>query len=231
MTKRTSLHAWAMRFGLCGLLLLGLPTPALDAVAQTAQATQTAPAPQPTPPLTYQQVLDLLKNEVPETEVKAQIVRFGVDFELTREQTITLSKAGASLELFDVIDNNRFQELIISTPQNGGDCKEQTRVLGRSIKISGSHLWIFARRQGLAGWWPQGGEVYIESDGTWKQNVWLGQPHDVGFNFEIKALWVNDTVHQDMLNYLTRGDRENHYPPISLPDGTLSAQVICNKIN
>lgn len=223
MTKRTSLNAWATRFGLCVLLLLGLPTPALDALAQAPQA------PRPTP-LTYEQVLDLVKKEVPEAEIIAQVERFGVNFELTRKQERKLLRLDVSDDLLDAIDNNRFQELIITSPQNGGDCKEQTRVIGRGIKISGSHLWIFARRQGLTGWWPQGGEVYIESEGTWKQNVWLGQSQDVGFNFEIKALWVDDTAHQDMLNYLTRGNNENHYPPIPLPDGTLSAQVICNKV-
>ncbi len=93
MKKRTSHYAWATRFGLCVLLVLGLMAPTLDAFAQQT-------------PLTFDQILGLIGDEVDETEIIEQIEKFTVDFGLTRENMQALIRAGAGDPLLDAIENN-----------------------------------------------------------------------------------------------------------------------------
>jgi len=181
-------------------------------------------------PVTFDQIIDLLKNKVKETEIKNQIEQFKVDFDLTPESTAKLVRAGASDELLKVIKTNRSGELVITYPRNGEECGATTRVEGRSMIIPDKFLWIFAHRKGLSVWWPQSGVVLVEKNGTWVQGVNLGEPRDIGFDFEIKAMWVDATVDRRMKDYLANGEKTGQYPGIPLLEGSPTAEVTVRKV-
>jgi hypothetical protein len=188
-----------------------------------------AHAQSPQQPFNLDQLIGLLKNKVAESEIKKQIEQYKVDFELTSENMRALIVAGASDQLLKVIEKNAYQELTITAPKNDEEVGSAIRVEGKSKKFSGKHLWVFAQRKGLSVWWPQGGEVKPEQNGEWMQGVFLGESQDVGFNFEIVAKWVSESIHKDMITYLQTGDTTGRYPGIRLPDGSPEARITVKK--
>ena len=180
-------------------------------------------------PLTYNQILGLLKDGVPCASVVEQVERHKVDFTLDTDRIFELSENGGCRELVQAIRVNLFQPLMISSPQNGTDCRQVTRVMGRGVPQTGKHLWLFAHKAGLVVWWPQGGEVRINSEGMWMQNVTLGNEHDAGFDFEIQALWVTPQIHRDLMNYLLKGEQEGSFPGMALPNGSPAIQITCTR--
>ena len=71
----------------------------------------------------------------------------------------------------------------------------------------------------------------VREDGKWVIGVYLGQHRDIGFDFEIKAIWVDGDTHRKLQHYLERGEMSGIYPPIPLPEGNLSAQVTVRKVS
>jgi hypothetical protein len=180
-------------------------------------------------PFSSVQVIGLLDKKVPEAEIKKQIEQYKVSFELTVENTRALLRAGASDELLRVIENNLYRELVITSPKNDAEAGSVIKVQGRSKKFSGKHLWVFAQRKGLSVWWPQGGEVDLDENGEWMQSAFIGQPQDVGFKFEIAAVWVTESIHKDMIDYLQSAEKSGRYPGIRLPDGVPAVRVTVRK--
>ena len=176
-----------------------------------------------------EQVTSLLEKKVAETEIVKQIERYKVSFELTRENLRTLIRAGASDELLKVIEINLDRELIITSPKNEEDASSVLKVFGRSKKVPNKHLWLFAQRKGLSVWWPQGGEIAVDDHGEWMQSAFIGEPRDVGFKFEIVAMWVSDSTHQDLTNYLQSVEKTGQFPGIRLPEGSPVARVTVKK--
>lgn len=183
-------------------------------------------------PFSLKQVISLLQENVEEPEIIEQVNKFKVNFALTRENTRDLIRAGASDDLLDIIEGNFLSDsLAITSPRDGDEAGSVLRIKGVSQKFPGKHLWLFAHRKGLAVWWPQSGEVFIEENGKWMQNVFLGQKQDVGFTFEILAIWVDGDVNGELKNYLIRGDASGSFPGIRLPDGGPKTQVAVKKVN
>lgn len=181
-------------------------------------------------PLTFEQVVKLLEEGVPDAEIQKHVEEYRVDFGLNTEDSLTLFELGASRELIRVIENSRHSELVITSPRDGSNCGATERVEGKSTVPPDKHLWIFAHRQGLRLWWPQVGEVRVEEDGTWKQTIFVGQPQDIGFDFEITARWVDSRQSTDLEGYLQRGETAG-YPGLPLPEGAPTATVICSKVS
>ncbi|RMH17290.1 MAG: hypothetical protein D6696_16105 [Acidobacteria bacterium] len=180
-------------------------------------------------PFTLDQVLELLEAKADQEEIIEQIESHKADFELSRENLTALVRAGASDALLEAIEAHPYQPLVITSPAEGAEVGAYARVTGRSQPIPGKHLWLFAHRKDLAVWWPQSGEILLEEDGTWQQSAFLGQPQDVGFDFELVVRWVSDDVHRRMVDYLSRGEATGHFPGIRLPDGEPSATVTVRK--
>ncbi|HAJ80775.1 MAG TPA: hypothetical protein DCO75_13515, partial [Fibrobacteres bacterium] len=143
----------------------------------------------------------------------------------------------------DAIQNNRInannsrneagaaqEQLKITFPYNGYKCGQQLRVQGTSTKIPGKYLWVFVHRSDIMGWWPQTNAVKIRADGTWLQTVGIGQPQDIDFEFEIKAIWLNEADHNNMVQYMRDGTKNNDWPSIELPEGSPSAIVTVTKV-
>jgi hypothetical protein len=175
------------------------------------------------------QVTSLLEKKVAESEIVKQVEQYKVNFELTRENLRTLIRAGASDELLKVIELNLDRDLVITAPKDKEDAGSVIKVYGRSKKVPNKHLWLFAHRQGLSVWWPQGGEIEPDDRGEWMQSAFIGESRDVGFKFEIVAMWVSDSIHKDLTNYLQSVEKTGEYPGIRLPEGSPIARITVNK--
>ncbi len=183
---------------------------------------------------TLEQIIKLLnEGKITQSEMIQQIEKYKVDFKLETNEAIKLTRAGASDELLESIKKNyiTIEKIVITSPSNGEECGATIKVEGKSEKFPNKFLWVFSHRADLTDkWWPQTGVVKVNEDGRWLIGVTLGQPQDVGFNFEIKAIWVDKNIHNQMEEYLVSGEKTNSYPPIRLPEGEPSAQVTIKKV-
>ena len=180
-------------------------------------------------PFSVQQVTSLLEKKVAESEIQKQVEQYKVSFELTRENVSALTRAGASDQLLKVIEGNLYRDLVITSPKNDEEAGSVLKVYGKSKKVPNKHLWLFAQRKGLSVWWPQGGEIELDEKDEWLQSTFVGQPQDVGFKFEIVAMWVSDSVHKDLIDYLQTSEKTGRYPGIRLPEGSPVARVTVRK--
>jgi hypothetical protein len=89
---------------------------------------------------------------------------------------------------------------------------------------------VVCAKKGLSVWWPQGGEIEVDAGGEWMQSAFIGEPRDVGFKFEIVAMWVSDSTHQDLTDYLQSVEKTGQVPGIRLPEGFPVARVTVKKM-
>jgi hypothetical protein len=180
-------------------------------------------------PFRSEEIVTLLKKGVEQAEIKKQIEKYRVRFVLTPEKVRELIRAGATDELLDAIEKNQFEELAITSPSPDASVSAIATVYGKSQRFNGRSLWLFAQREGLTVWWPQGGEVQVDASGAFMQSVFLGQQQDVGFKFNIVAQWVDESVNRDLVNYMRRAEETGKYPGILLPPGSPVTQVKVRK--
>lgn len=183
-------------------------------------------------PLSCDEILKLLKSKADQSRIIEQIKNLRVDCDLNSNTKMyrELVLAGASVELLEAIKNNPYTDIVITYPKPGTEAGATIKVEGKSKEIKGKYLWVFAHREGLEVWWPQGGTVQLKENGEWRQGVFLGQPHDAGFDFEIIVMWVDEKTNREMKDYLAKGEKTGHYPGIPLPDGSPSAKVTIHKV-
>ena len=180
--------------------------------------------------LTMEQIVKLLEKDVEQEIIIENVKKYGSDLKMNTETISKLVRAGASDQLLKVIENHPCTALSITFPENGTECGSATKIEGTSKKFSGKFLWVFAHVKYLTNkWWPQVGAVKVADDGKWETMAYLGGSQDVGFDFEITAIWVDESTNQMLSNYLNRGDQTGHYPPMQLPKGSPSATVILKK--
>ena len=182
-------------------------------------------------PFSLEHVLQLIEAETPETDIINQVEEYKVDFALDTENMRALIRAGASDALLEALERNPYRDLTITFPANGAEVGATLTVEGRSRANPGKHLWLFAHRKGLAVWWPQIGEILLDADGSWIQSAFLGQARDVGFDFEIRAIWVDAGTHNQLTSYLAHGAQTGSYPGMALPAGSPSAQITVEKVS
>ncbi len=166
----------------------------------------------------HQEIIQLLKN-----------IKTTCDFSNNTEMVILLANAGADQNLLDAIIQYKYAELIITTPHSGDDVGSTIRIEGTSISINDKHLWVFLQREGLQVWWPQGGEIMVKSNGSWRQGAFVGSSKDIGFDFNITALWVDNNVNRELKDYIAETSVSGNYYGIPLPEGSPSATIIVHK--
>lgn len=181
--------------------------------------------------LTLEQVVGLLEKNVDQAEIIKQVKKFGVDFDLDRKATTQLVRAEAIDGLLEAIEKYTCAApVIITSPKSGEEVGATVKVEGNSKVFEGKFLWVFAHREGLTVWWPQGGTIKVKEDGSWRQGIFLGGSQDIGFDFEIRAIWVDDNTNRNLSDYLAKGEKTGHFPGIPLPDGYPMAEIIVHKV-
>ena len=183
-------------------------------------------------PFSCEEILKLLEGKTDQSRIIEQLKRFRTNCDLAAntEMLREIVIAGGSVELLDAIKKYPYSDIFFTYPKNGAQVGATIKVEGKSTRINGKYLWVFAHREGLEVWWPQGGTVNVKENGEWRQGVFLGKPEDIGFDFEIKAQWVDEKVNRQLKDYLAKGEATRHYPGIVLPDGAPVAKLIVHKL-
>src|SRR5574341_433263 len=107
----------------------------------------------------------------------------------------------------------------ITSPEDGNKAPISNVVSGTISDglPQGQYMWVVINPQKAPGlWWPQGGRITL-SKGRWDVQAWLGIEQDIGTEFDIAVILVNEKDNQYYNNYLETGQRTGSFPGIPLP--------------
>jgi hypothetical protein len=118
--------------------------------------------------------------------------------------------------------------LEITSPHSTETVSDNGNVEGVAKNLpAGSHLWIFARRSGLAIWWPESGdEIIPDKNGRWKSFVTYGTEQDAGAQFDITAVAVDDRANADLRGWFDTAAKTGRYPGIRIPESRCITQMV-----
>jgi len=181
-------------------------------------------------PLSIEQVLQMEKDGLPDSEIISSIKKNKVDFYFNRQAERTLIIGDVSDEVIDVVKENPPSSIQISNVKNGDSVNVyELDLQGISENVEGRKLWFFSHNKDLVDmWWPQGQSIHIEPEtNKFSTKVLLGMPNDGGGLFEIYGVWLEEGDHQKIVDYIAeQNSMENpKWPPMSLPSGTPSIQI------
>ena len=183
-------------------------------------------------PYTCEEIIKLLEGGMEHQEIINNLknLKTTCDLNNNTEMMIKLVNAGADKNLLDVITQFKYAELIITAPNAGAEVGATIKIEGTSIPINNKHLWVFLQREGLQVWWPQGGKVMLKSDNSWRQGAFVGSSQDIGFDFNVKVLWVSDKINRDLKDYVAKTSTSGDYYGIPIPKGSPAASIIVHKV-
>lgn len=122
---------------------------------------------------------------------------------------------------------NAEYDIKITSPKDSSHVGRNVVVEGTAIVPAGNYIWAVARHQNFEPlWWPQR-EVKIDSKTKkWKTTVSLGEPHDVGWYFDIGIITVNAEGHQKLMDYWVKAMETGDWRPIQIPKTTSPPRII-----
>ena len=108
----------------------------------------------------------------------------------------------------------------ITDPERDGiEVGREMDVKGRAIIPPGKYLWILVHRtKGFKRvWWPQGEAEIDPVSKKWEAHVVFGMPRDIGYDFEIAAIVVNEKEHLKLQDYWEKAMQSADWKPILMP--------------
>ena len=117
----------------------------------------------------------------------------------------------------------------ITAPEAGSNVAIVQNVAGTGTVPPGKFLWVFAHRQGLANWWPEGGGPAKIRNGEWLVNTTFGTEQDSGADFEITAAVVDESTNAQLSKTVQDWARSNYYPGTTFPDYTCKSKEVIVK--
>jgi hypothetical protein len=98
-------------------------------------------------------------------------------------------------------------------------------VKGTAEIPGGTYLWVLAHRtKGFKKvWWPQNEAEIDPVTKKWEVFVVFGGPQDIGYDFEIAVIVVDEKENSKLHDYRNKAMATGHWPPIPMPptaDGT-----------
>jgi hypothetical protein len=92
-------------------------------------------------------------------------------------------------------------------------------VKGTADIPSGHYLWVLAHRtQGFKNvWWPQNEGDIDPITKKWEVYVVFGGPQDIGYDFEVAAIIVNEKNHLKLKKYRENAMKTGNWSPITMP--------------
>jgi hypothetical protein len=121
---------------------------------------------------------------------------------------------------------SQFAVKFTAPARDGVKVGKELDVKGTADVPSGNHLWILVHRtKGFKTlWWPQGeGEIDPVSK-AWEVRVVFGGSQDVGQDFEIAAITVDNQEHLKLQEYLENAMTSGKWLPIKMPPLTSAPQ-------
>ena len=118
--------------------------------------------------------------------------------------------------------------LTITIPdKDGASVGHELIVKGKAIKTSKEdHIWVLVHRSDFGQvWWPQREAIPDVKTGEWNARIVLGGAQDVGYEFEIAVIMVNETEHLKLRSYWEKAMRSASSPPIEMPTTMTPPQI------
>jgi hypothetical protein len=124
---------------------------------------------------------------------------------------------------------NELNEVKILSPQNGDDVGNKIVVKGTSKVKDGSSVWVLVHLRLLTDqWWPQP-KPLVQPNGDWEALAYIGQPDDVGFDFEIAVATFDKEAEKEILAYHEAGMKTEKWLPIKFPETTSNIDIVTVK--
>lgn len=108
----------------------------------------------------------------------------------------------------------------ISSPDKDGTGVGLSKLIKGNADIpSGKYLWVLVHRiKGFKDvWYPQGECEIDPVTKDWEVTVHFGQPQDIGYEFEIVAIIVNESEHAKLRSYWLNAMQSGDWKPIIMP--------------
>jgi hypothetical protein len=108
----------------------------------------------------------------------------------------------------------------ITTPERDGiEVGREMDVKGTAVIPLGNYLWILVHRtKGFKRvWWPQNEAEIDPVTKKWEVHVMFGMPRDIGYEFEIAAIVVNEEEHRKLQDYWEKAMQSADWRPILMP--------------
>lgn len=113
----------------------------------------------------------------------------------------------------------------ITDPSDGQKVKNDYTVRGtiEGELAADSYLWLLVGLDAESLWWPQGGGSITPTNGEWskKARIGGGPDLDIGKEFQIVVMLVDEKVNKDLNGYVETGKRTNDWPGMKLPSGKI----------
>ena len=120
-------------------------------------------------------------------------------------------------------------EVNILSPSSGDKVGARVIVKGTSKLNDESHIWILVHAKLLQDqWWPQSRPV-VDENGNWQALSYIGQPQDIGLDFEIAVASFDKEAESNILKYHEVGRKTGQWLPISFPKTTSPIRMVTVK--
>jgi len=120
-------------------------------------------------------------------------------------------------------------KVTITSPKEGDNVGSRIVVKGTSTIHDNSHVWVLVHLKLLSNqWWPQPKPV-VDEKGNWQALASIGEPEDIGFDFEIVAATFDQQAEAEILRYHDHGSKTGQWLPISFPKTTSNKAVVTVK--
>ena len=116
----------------------------------------------------------------------------------------------------------------ITVPERDGmQVGKDMDVKGTASIPSGNYLWVLAHRvKGFKKvWWPQNEAEIDPLTKKWEVFVVFGGPQDIGYDFEIAVIVVNEKEHLKLQDYRNKAMASGHWPPIPMPPTVVAPEI------
>jgi hypothetical protein len=142
--------------------------------------------------------------------------------DLSAAQVTEVSKQIKALNRGQAEELLRIRVDIAQPAQDGVQVGKEMDVEGTAFVPEGNHVWVLAHVvDGFEDfWWPQGQGKIDPATHHWKVHVFVGQPQDIGKNFELAVITVADREHFQLQDWLKKGMATGDFKPMEMPPTT-----------
>lgn len=115
----------------------------------------------------------------------------------------------------------------ITYPQNGSEVGREVNVQGAASIPTGNYVWLLARRVDFAPlWWPQRQAKIDLRTQKWQAVANLGEPRDIGWEFDIAVITVSAAGHKELMDYWVKAMTTGDWKPIQIPATTSPPRIL-----
>jgi hypothetical protein len=114
----------------------------------------------------------------------------------------------------------------IVSPNPGERVGARVVVKGTSKIHDKSKIWVLVHLKLLRNqWWPQP-EPTVDENGNWEALAYIGEPQDIGMDFEIAVATFDPHAEAGILRYHDHGNKTGQWLPIKFPKTTSDIDIV-----